>query len=198
MSASATLRLSVSGAKVTVFQREFVMIKYMAFWGLLVLTGCTSVEEGVYIPQSSKERAAFVRASTDLQPNDIRNDFQSMRAREVAWVGVIEDIQYRETERTVQVAFRVDHRYFDWKDHGSSHPYHLSKEGEGIFMAGWVVKKPTRISYLRTLAKPGDMLVVYGKPYGMKNNIIQLAATAIRPITDDDYSIVEEEPEVVE
>jgi len=117
-----------------------------------------------------------------------------MREQEVAWAGVIEDVQYRETERTVQVAFRVDHRSFDWKNHGGSRPYQLSKKGDGVFMAGWVVQKPTRISFLKTLSRPGDMIIVYGTPYRMKKGIIQLSASAIRPISEKDYSIAVAEP----
>ena len=71
----------------------------------------------------------------------------------------------------------------------------LGAESEGLFAAGWKVEKPTRISYLKSLAKEGDMLVAYGTPYRMRSGVIQLNTSSVRPISADDYSIVGAEPE---
>ena len=39
------------------------------------------------------------------------------------------------------------------------------------------------------------MLIAYGKPYQMKAGIIQLAATAVRPIRVKDFTIEVEAPD---
>jgi len=170
------------------------MKPFVMLCAILFLVGCATVEKGAYPPKSSKEKKAFAQASREIQPKDVRADFHAAEKSVMAWAGVIKDIQYKETERTVQVAFKVDHRNFDWKDHGGSTPYQLSAEGDGIFLAGWTVQKPTRISYLKTLSKPGDMLIVYGTPYRMTGgSLIQLKASAIRSIHEGNYRVVEPE-----
>ena len=157
--------------------------------GALLLAGCATIEKGAYHPRSGKEKQAFARANRDVTPSAVKKDFQTLKNSELAWAGVIKDVQYKETERTIQVAFEVDHRHFDWKDYGGGEPYRLSIEGDGIFIVGWVVDKPTRISYLKSLAKPGDMLIAYGKPYRMTDGVVQLAATAVRPVSSGDYVV---------
>jgi hypothetical protein len=166
-------------------------MRYVVLFGLLSLVGCASVEQGAYRPVKSKEKQAFARADRGVAPADVKKNFRALENTEVAWAGIIKDVQFNETERTFQVAFEVEHRGFDWKDHGGGAPFRLSSEGDGLFRAGWVVDKPTRISYLKMLAGPGDMLIVYGKPYRMKDWVIQLAATAIRPVRDSDFIVVE-------
>ena len=166
-------------------------MRHLVLLGLLSLVGCASVEQGSYRPVKGKEKQAFARADRDVSPADVRKDFQALENTEVAWAGIIKDVQFNETERTIQVAFQIEHRGFDWKNHGGGKPFRLSAEGDGLFRAGWVVDKPTRISYLKMLAAPGDMLIVYGKPYRMKDWVIQLSATAIRPVRAGDYSVAE-------
>ena len=158
-------------------------------FGVVVFSGCATVEQGAYHPDSGNEKRAFAQANRDLSPADVKNDFQTLRNSKLAWAGIIKDVQYKETERTIQVAFEVEHRHFDWKDHGGGKPYHLSVEGDGIFIVGWEVDKPTRISYLKSLAKPGDMLIAYGKPYRVTDGVVQLAATAVRPVSIHDYVV---------
>ena len=165
------------------------------FWRLvfvLAVAGCASMEKAVdYRPKSSREKQAVFRADREVSPDDVRADFHAHERTEIAWAGVIRDIQFKETERTIQVAFDIEHRGFDWKDHGGSVPYRLSPEGQGRFVAGWTVDKPARIDYLRSLAKPGCMILVYGKPYRMADGVIQIAATSVRPIKSSDFQTVE-------
>ncbi len=158
--------------------------------GLLVLMGCATVEKGVYRPKNGKEKTALSRAVKDIAPSDVRKDFRGLEDTELAWAGVIKEIQFKETERTVQVAFQVDHRNFNWKDYGGKKSYRLSAVGEGTFVAGWTVPKPTSIAKLKTQAKSGYMILVYGKPYRMKDGIVQLSATALRLIPENDYEVL--------
>ncbi len=158
--------------------------------GGLVLVGCASVEPGAYKPRYNKEKVAFSEADHSIAPADVRANFHILETRTVAWVGVIKEVQFKETERTIQVAFWVDHRPFDWKNHGGRTPYQLASVGDGEFVAGWEVQKPARISKLKTLAKPGYMILVYGTPYQMKGGVIQLKASAVRPVAPSDYSVV--------
>jgi hypothetical protein len=175
-------------------------MKNLALMGVLVLVGCTTIDTGTYRPKSGKEKAAFARSVSDVSPSDVQKDFHSLETTEMVWAGVISDIQFKETERTVQVAFQIDHRSFDWKDYGGGKPYRLSAEGDGPFVAGWTVDKPTSIAKLKAQAKPGYMILVYGKPYQMRGGVVQLSATALRLIKADDYEVlaIVAEDEVVE
>jgi len=64
-----------------------------------------------------------------------------------------------------------------------------------MFAAGWTVNKPARISVLKTQAEPGDMILVYGRLYRMKDGVIQLAATSVRPIKTGDFTVESAMPE---
>ena len=161
------------------------------FFGLLLVAGCASTKNGEYRPAKSREKEAFAVADRTVSPNDVRAGFRGLEATEVAWAGIITDVQFEEKERKYQVAFEVEHRPFDWQNHGGSQPFHLGSKGEGAFVAGWYANKPTSIWRLRQLADVGDMIIVYGKPYRMRDGVIQLAATAIRPIKAEDFEVAE-------
>ncbi|MDZ8119788.1 hypothetical protein [Pontiella agarivorans] len=157
-----------------------------------VLAGCASTGPRAYKPYKSREKKAFGRADRAVNFHDVKTNFQAYAETEVAWAGIIDDIQFKETERTIQVAFDIDYRDFDWKYHKRGNPYRLSAESGGRIKAGWTVDKPARISYLKTLAKPGYMIVVYGRPWDLDDDTIQLAATAVRPIKKRDYDFFPE------
>lgn len=158
--------------------------------GILALTGCATQGPDSYTPYKTREKKAYARADRSITPSDVKTNFQANVTTEVAWVGIIKDIQFRETERTIQVAFGIDHRNFDWIRHRAGKLYHLTNSGEGQFLAGWTVDKPARISHLKTLATPGDMIVVYGKPYKVENGVIQIVATSVRPIKKSKYEVL--------
>jgi hypothetical protein len=172
---------------------EIPLMKFCAILTVLLVAGCASVGERAYSPAKSREKKAYKKADRGITPLNVQTNFDAFVKMEVAWAGIIKDVQYNETERTFQVAFEVEHRGFDWIDHGGKQPFRLDSGGDGMFRTGWVVDKPTRISYLQMLAAPGDMLIVYGKPYRMKEGVVQLAATALRPIKQDHYAIREGE-----
>ncbi len=157
-------------------------MKYVALLLCAVLTGCASVSTQSYRPYKNREKKAYARADRSIPFDEVKTNFQAYAETEVAWAGIIDDIQFKENERTIQVAFDVDHRTFDWMDHGGGSRYRLSAESAGRIKVGWTVDKPARISYLKTLAKPGYMIIVYGKPWRQGDGAIQLAATAVRPI----------------
>ncbi|VGO15519.1 hypothetical protein PDESU_04102 [Pontiella desulfatans] len=166
-------------------------MKVSGFMALLLLAGCASVREQAYQPHKSAEKKAFARVDRTIGPDAVRANYVALAETELAWAGIIKDVQYNETERTFQVAFEIEYHDFDWVDHGGGQPFRLSAEGGGIFTAGWYASKPTRISYLKLLAAPGDMIIVYGKPFSMANGVIQLAATAIRPVKQGGFSFLE-------
>ena len=165
------------------------MYRYVVMLAVVLSWGCASMEDTSYKPYKNREKKAFSRADRSISILDVQTNFQAHVGTELAWAGIIEDVQYKETERTIQVAFKVEHREFDWMDHGGGTPYHLAAEGQGSFRAGWIVDKPARISHLKTLAKPGDMIVVYGQLYRMEDGVVQLAATAVRPIKTADFKV---------
>jgi hypothetical protein len=166
-------------------------MKWLSMALVLLVAGCASVGGRSYHPAKSVEKKAFARADRSISPNAVRADYVSYRGTEVAWAGIIKNVQYSETERTYLIAFEVEHCGFDWMEHGGNETFRLTSPGEGTFTAGWYANKPTRVSYLKLLAAPGDMLIVYGKPHQMKNGVVQLAATAIRPVKAGGFSVVE-------
>jgi hypothetical protein len=170
------------------------MIRQSICFSLLLLVGCSTVRDKAYRPGVGAEKKAFSFAQLDISPDDVRQNFHELERKEVAWAGVISEIDYKQKEDAVLVAFLIKHRDFDWTDHGGKVPYRLSATGSGDFAAGWSVKMPTKISYLKTLAKPGDMIIVYGKPYRMKSGVIQIAATAVRPIPADEFQVLSPAP----
>lgn len=165
------------------------MCRYLVLLGVLLSFGCVSKQEGAYKPYKSREKKALARVDRSIEMIDVQTNFNAYVGAEVVWAGIIEEIQFKETERTIQVAFSIDHREFDWMDHGGKAPYRLSAEGQGRFRAGWAVDKPARISNLKTLAKPGYMILIYGTPYRLEDGLVQLVATAVRPIKEDEFSI---------
>lgn len=165
-------------------------MKSFLLLSLIAVTGCSTMKEKDYRPKSGREKKAFETASRGIPLSYVYDDFDSFRRVELAWAGIIQDVQFKEMDRTIQVAFEVDHRKFDWSSHGGIKPFHLSEQGDGVFTAGWVVQKPARISYLKALAKPGYMILVYGKPYQVNDGIIQLKATAVRPVSPGNFEII--------
>jgi hypothetical protein len=160
------------------------MIKRIALLGVMILSGCATQGPKNYRPHKGCEKEVFAQADRSISLAEVKTNFNAYVTNEVAWAGIIEDVQFKETERTVQVAFEVDQREFNWET-----PYRLSDEGDGRFRAGWVIDKPTRISVLKSQAKPGYMIIIYGKPFQMQNGVIQLAATAVRPIKTGKFEI---------
>jgi hypothetical protein len=160
------------------------MMIRVALIGVIFLSGCAMQRNTAYRPYKSREKKAFSQADRSIGLMEVQTNFNAYVTNEVVWAGIIEDVQFKETERTVQVAFEVDQRDFNWEK-----PYQLSAEGEGRFRAGWVIDKPTRISVLQSRAQPGYMIIIYGKPFKMQNGVVQLAATAVRPIKTSKFSV---------
>jgi len=175
---------------ISFFIQEKMMFRVLGLLVVLGLVGCASTESKDYRPYKSREKKAYARADRSVSFEDVKTNFQAHVETEVAWAGIINDIQFKEMERTIQVAFDIDQRAFDWQKHGDGKSYKLSATSGGNLTAGWTVDKPARISYLQTLAKPGYMIVIYGKPWKRIGDRIQLAATAVRPIKPGNYEIL--------
>lgn len=159
---------------------------------IALVTGCASTGTKPYQPTSPTEKEAFSIADKTISMEDVRANFNAYkRDSEIAWAGIIKKVQFAEKERSVQVGFVIEHHDFDWTKHSSGPEFQLSKESSGTFLAGWVVQKPTRISYLKQLAKPGDMIIVYGKPHRIKGSTIHIIASAIHPIPAKEFTLID-------
>jgi hypothetical protein len=163
--------------------KEWFMFKYLFVLWAVVLAGCSTLNDRDYTPYKSREKKAYARADRAISIPDVQSNLFELATTEVAWAGIIDEIQFKELERTIQVAFSVDQHDFDWKNYRKGKPYHLSADSQGQFTVGWTVDKPARISHLKTLAKPGYMIIAYGTPFRVdEDGVVQLSATAIRPI----------------
>lgn len=165
-------------------KNRFLKIVYPGVFLCLMLTGCatTSTESKPYVPASSEEADALKAADVYTSPNMIRKNFYAYAGKELGWAGIIRNIKFIDQERVVQVAFLVEHHYFDWKEHGGSVPYRLLPGSEGLFATAWSIEKPTDIRRLKMQVKEGDMLLVYGKIYNMKKGVVRISPTFVHPI----------------
>jgi hypothetical protein len=164
-------------------------MKCVLFLSIVVLAGCATVDKHSYNPVSPQETAAFTRADRSLGPGDVSRDFEALKDAELAWAGVIKAVKFKENGDNVFVAFRVEHRHFDW----SGKPYLLSSEGDGEFMSGQSLTKSDNIEFLRATMLPGSMLIVYGKPLRVsESGMIQLSASSIRPVLLSEFSVEDE------
>jgi hypothetical protein len=166
------------------------------FWGGLVVlcgimltAGCANKPKALrpYVPTSDKEAEAFAKTDFSLTFSQVAKEIDFHVVTDIAWTGIIEDIDFREQRDRVQVALRVREHAFDWIDRGTdTGRYYLSQASAGYFMAGIDVMKPTSIQRLKRQASVGDMIIVYGHPRILhEDGTIQIKAFSVRPIPAD-------------
>ena len=71
-------------------------MKHFLFLCLILVAGCSTYDNSDYRPKTAKEKEAFPRANKNVQPSDVQKDFEQFRYTEIAWAGIIEDIQFKD------------------------------------------------------------------------------------------------------
>ena len=160
----------------------------------LCLLACPGVVpgSGPYEPVSEREGAVFARAVRTVQPQDVRASLDPHRNTLIAWAGIIRSFEVTEEDGSAVVRFDVEHRYFDWIEDfsSSSARYLLSSRGEGIFRSAWSMPVEALDPLSQTIQN-GDMLVVYGFPAEVRDEVVGLYPTEYVRLIDS--SLVNDE-----
>jgi hypothetical protein len=158
----------------------------------VILSGCPfGIAPGsrAYQPLPKWEARFYAEARRDIFPNDVRPDPNKYAKTLLAWTGVITNIDYHtENDGLHGVKITAEHHYFDWiEDSGIQREvFFLSPRGEGMFAACWWIEpnQPNAQKFVDQFAV-GDMLIAYGYPSMVRNNVIELYPTqnmrAIKP-----------------
>jgi hypothetical protein len=134
-----------------------------------------------YTPISEWEKREYENSDREVFPDDVRESVDNYRTTTVAWTGVIEDVRIDEKEQFSEVSFLCRHFYYDWIEYFGPQTEHifLSSKGEGQFSVSWRVKKGTPSTSFDDV---GDLLIAFGKPIRIENDVIYLDTTYIRGI----------------
>jgi hypothetical protein len=127
----------------------------------------------VYDPPSDQEKKVFEQATRGVFPKDVLTDTEKHTNELVAWAGVIRDYKVSDEEQSIVIKFDVEHRYFDWiEDKGVQREvFFLSPRGEGNFRLAWRMPLEAR-NEVHDRIKKGDMLIAYGVPSMVSNNVV--------------------------
>lgn len=157
---------------------------------LVVLAGCPIMPGSrLYEPLPQWERQYFETARRDVFPDDVRKSPDEYKDTLVVWTGIIKTISI-DTEDNERVArFTIEHHYFDWiEDNGiQREKFFLSPRGEGMFALGWAID-PARYDQFMEDFAVGDMIIAYGNPSMIKDQLISFYPTfTIRPVKPQWY-----------
>jgi hypothetical protein len=92
----------------------------------------------------------------------------------VAWPGTLEEVAFDTSAAVPYLRMKIRHHYFSWAVDGTTRKYWLSPRGEGLFVAAWPLKPEWDLSEMRKLILGGDMVIVYGYPRAVANDVIDL------------------------
>ena len=118
-----------------------------------------------YRPASPREERAIASSTRDVYPDDVRADLLRHQVQ-VAWAGLLQQIEFGGSAPHIVATVTVEHHYFDWiEDHGAQSEIHLmSPRGEGSFRCSWPVDPAIDVANLRRFVVAGTMVVAYGTP----------------------------------
>lgn len=125
---------------------------------------------------------AFNASVRSIYPGDIRQNPGAYGERFVAWVGIISRSSVSRQESDIEVDILVRHHYFDWIEDFriGENTFTLSPSGEGCFRTGWYYPKDADMEYCRRISAAGNMVVVYGRPHGVLDEVVELEAAWVR------------------
>ena len=154
---------------------------------LMLLPGCLPFPHTrTYRPVSSLEKQALERANRNVFPDDVRRALPDHSSTVLAWPGVIVSSEFVEHADKLEITFLLEHHYYSWLEDFSiqRERIFLSPRGEGPFRTSWFVRKEDGdTAAVRSAARPGNLLIVYGSPDQITDDgVISVSAAYIRPI----------------
>lgn len=155
-----------------------------------------------YQPISDWEQIEYDKANRDVHPDDVKKDTEKYRDTTIAWVGIISEVEIIEKQDHYEVILLAEHYYYDWIENfgPQTEIIFLSIRGEGKFKTKWAIKKSADISGFKD--DVGKMIIAYGIPHSIADEVILLNTTYIRLIENkwfahsDIYYSLEEKTDV--
>ncbi len=134
------------------------------------VSGCAtdnSMSSRAYTPPDKADREVFSKARRDVYPKQVRENPARYRDVNIAWAGIVKDVDVVRSKSGLSVVVLVEHHYFDWiEDHGAQpEVFFLSPRGEGNFMIILEPKREMTKDEARKLLPAGTMLVAVGQIY---------------------------------
>lgn len=147
---------------------------------LLLLGGCVRN----YSPQSSWESQEFQRSDFTIHPNDVRFKLSQWRDFQIAWAGIIQEVEFYQTESSYEVILLMEHHYFDWKEENfePDQMYYLSSVGQGLFQTNWYLKKSADLEYFKSRFTVGNLAIVYALPDTVVEEVVLVKSRYLRII----------------
>jgi len=144
-----------------------------------------------YTPQSSWEREEYLKSNFKVHPQDIRQDLKRWRSVPIAWVGVIQETEFYETEDRYEVVLLMEHHYFDWKEENfdPNKMYYPSSGGEGLFQTNWYLKKSADLTYFQNRFAPENLAIVYARPDTVINEVVLVECRYLRIIEHQNFRL---------
>ncbi|HEY3196706.1 MAG TPA: hypothetical protein VGJ57_01740 [Nitrospirales bacterium] len=142
----------------------------------VVFSGCPHTQ--LYGGLTSEEKEEFKKSNREVYPDDVRKDLEKFRTVEMAWPGVILDSKVVDKGDHLDILLLLEHHYYDWLlDHSiQREKIFLSPRGEGLFRTSFSAKKQAAESEIfQESITSGNLVIVYGKPEKLEDNIIVLS-----------------------
>lgn len=154
---------------------------------LFFLGGCVRN----YSPQTSWESQEFQKSDFTIHPDDIRKNLSLWNEFQIAWVGVIQETEFYETETHFEVILLLEHHFFDWKEENfePDQMYYPSSLGQGLFQTSWYLKKSADLEYFKTRFTPGNLAIVYALPDTVIQEVVLVNSRYIRIINRKNFSL---------
>lgn len=162
---------------------RFNIIKISLLVFLLLASSLINCIQG-YQPATDWEKNVYEKSELYIYPDDVREEFEHFKQRQIAWVGIIRETEFYDNSQNYEVILLLEHRYFDWKLELTDDPdlYYPSIAGEGLFQTNWYLKKNSDLDYFSERFSPGNMVIVYAIPDTVIDDVILVNSKYIRVI----------------
>ncbi|MGZ3770819.1 MAG: hypothetical protein ACXVCP_15150 [Bdellovibrio sp.] len=164
----------------------------------LNLWGCIHTSR-LYEPNSKVEQPFFEQSEKNISFNEVFNNCQSFIDKQIAWTGVIRNVEVNEIKEEksdgIEVMMTVEHHSFDWvNDTTVQKKFWLSNDTAGNFKAVLIFSnnlKSYNKNNITEAAKtyPGKMFIGYGNPNCFGKKEVFFFPKHFRMISTEEYSI---------
>jgi hypothetical protein len=142
-----------------------------------------------YQPHSVWERDVYHQSNFKIHPDDVREKLKRYRKEQIAWVGIIQEVEFYDNPANYEIILLLEHRYFDWNLDVTDDPqiFYPSTRGEGLFQTTWFLKKSADLEYFSERFEPENLAMVYAVPDTVIDDIVLVKSRYIRIIDKNDY-----------
>ena len=173
---------------------------FLILFVLISLTslGCPGIVPGSkpYEGLSEREADHFNRSQRDISPSAVRSRIAQYQSTEVAWPGLIKEVELIEKEGKLEAQLLVEYYHYDWiLDYGvQMEKIFLYPQREGLFATTCSFRPDASSSkQFRSYAEVGNLLILYGTPQRVDGQVVVLTCNYPRFITKGWFRIQSEE-----